>query len=213
MDPFGRQLSFEYSKTKDPVEGLLIGVTDVDGGRVRYGYVYQPDTALGTGMYTINLASVTQRDGTIRRYAYGEASNFPTYGPVRATNLTGLTDELGVRIGNYKYEQSGRAYLTESAGGVSRYTVGGSNYTDPLGTFHNTVTSTAAGLSRISTWYQPAGAGCGSSWSNITYDSNANVSAATTFNGAKICYVYDLSRNLETKRLETIHSMPTARRR
>ena len=206
-DPFGRQLIFEYSHSNvtHPREGLLIGVTDVDGQLLKYNYVYQPDPALGSGMYTINLASVTQRDGTIRRYAYGETSNFPTYGPVRATSLTGLFDERGVRVGNYKYEQSGRAYMTESAGGVNRYTVGGSNYTDPLGTFHNTVTTTtAAGLSRISTWYQPAGAGCTTSWSNITYDANANVSSATTFNGAKVCYVYDLSRNLETKRLETI---------
>ena len=53
---------------------------------------------------------------------------------------------------------------------------------------------------------QPAGSGCGPSSSAITYDTQANVSSRTDFNNHKICYAYDLSRNLETKRVEGLSS-------
>ena len=39
---------------------------------------------------------------------------------------------------------------------------------------------------------------------SLTYDANANVSSRTDFNGQKSCYAYDLSRNLETKRVEGV---------
>ena len=203
-DSLGRQVSFRYLTTKDPIEGLLVSVTDVDGLTVDYEYARAEDPALGAGVYAVNLVSVTQRDRTVRRYSYGEAASFPTYGPLRATHLTGLSDELGVRIGTYRFSSSGQATSTESAGGVNKYTVSGSSFVDPRGTSHGSTTVLTAGLNRISGWYQPAGAGCGPSWSSITYDANANVSSSTDFKGSKTCYANDLGRNLEVKRIEGV---------
>src|SRR4030095_8347790 len=40
----------------------------------------------------------------------------------------------------------------------------------------------------------------------LTYDTQANVTSRTDFNHNKICYAYDLSRNLETKRVEGLTS-------
>ncbi|HEV6966687.1 MAG TPA: hypothetical protein VK305_14865, partial [Roseateles sp.] len=42
--------------------------------------------------------------------------------------------------------------------------------------------------------------------STLTYDANGNVSSRTGFDGVKSCHAYDLSRNLETARLEGLRS-------
>ena len=38
----------------------------------------------------------------------------------------------------------------------------------------------------------------------MTYDGNGNVSSRTDFNGNKACYDYNLSRSLETARVEGV---------
>ena len=77
-------------------------------------------------------------------------------------------------------------------------------YVDPLGTNHGAQVALAAGLNRIAGWYQPAGAGCGPSSSSIGYDANANVISRSDFQYHQTCYAYDLTRNLETKRVEGV---------
>ena len=163
-DAFGRQLSFAYSNdNRYPIEGLLTSVTDVEGLSLgfEYNFVFETSPSLPTGTYAVNLIAVTQRDGSVRRYLYGEASSFPAYGPVRMTAMTGKQDELGVRVGTYRYDGSGLAISTESAGGVNKYQVASNSYIDPLGTSYSAQVTLAAGLNRIAGWYQPAGAGCG----------------------------------------------------
>jgi YD repeat-containing protein len=54
---------------------------------------------------------------------------------------------------------------------------------------------------------QPAGSGCAASASAISYDANGNTAAKTDFNGHKTCFAYDLTRNLETARVEGLASM------
>ncbi len=49
---------------------------------------------------------------------------------------------------------------------------------------------------------QPAGAGCAASTSAQTYDANGNTASKDDFNGTRACYAHDLSRNLETTRIE-----------
>ena len=49
---------------------------------------------------------------------------------------------------------------------------------------------------------QPGGSGCRPSSSSITYDTQANVTSRTDFSSRKTCYANDLSRNLETARVE-----------
>jgi YD repeat-containing protein len=49
---------------------------------------------------------------------------------------------------------------------------------------------------------QPAGAGCPASSRSRSYDTQGNVTSKIDFNGTKSCHAYDLSRNLETARLD-----------
>ncbi len=47
-----------------------------------------------------------------------------------------------------------------------------------------------------------AGSGCPASAQATTYDLNGNIASSTDFNNIKTTFVYDLARNLETKRIE-----------
>jgi YD repeat-containing protein len=64
-----------------------------------------------------------------------------------------------------------------------------------------------SGTSKVTAQTQPAGAGCGPSSSSITYDAQANVTSRTDFTNRKTCYGNDLSRNLETSRVEGLTSV------
>ena len=104
---FGRQLRFVYDSSRRivqvlPPAALKDGATGSNQAPIRYAY----DT-FG------NLASVTWQDGSIKRYHY-EDMRFTAH-------LTGITDELGVRIGTYAYDAQGRATSSEGAAGTERY--------------------------------------------------------------------------------------------
>lgn len=62
------------------------------------------------------------------------------------------------------------------------------------------------GVGKTTSQSQPGGSGCGASASASTYDANGNISSKADFNGNKTCYAYDLSRNLETARVEGLSS-------
>ena len=72
--------------------------------------------------------------------------------------------------------------------------------TDPLGTARTYTLTNQHGLGKLASVSQPCPT-CGSS-AAITYDANGNVASRTDFNGNKTCYAYNLTRNLETARLE-----------
>ena len=202
-DSFGRQISFQYTYGLDPTitEGLIDRVVDVDGVEVKFSYERLADPLIGLNAYVVNLIAVTQRDGTVVRYSYAEPASFPN-GGARLTHLTSVQDELSVRSKTFRYNGSGQALSTESAGGVNKYQVSGYTYIDPLGTSHGAAPVISAGLNRIGSRYQPAGAGCGPSNSSIGYDTNANVISRSDFQYRQTCYAYDLTRNLEIKRVE-----------
>ena len=74
--------------------------------------------------------------------------------------------------------------------------------TDPLGSSSSLETVIIAGSPRLTSRSQPAGSGCGASTSSQVYDANANVASTDDFDGNRTCYANDLSRNLETSRVE-----------
>ena len=184
-DVFGRAIGFNY----DP-SGRLVKVTSAGPTETRYDY----DSAG-------NLSRVTWPDGKSRAYHYEDA--------LRAWLLTGITDEGDARLSIYSYDTTGRVTQTQRSGGAARHTFaygssGVTTVTDPLGTSRVLGYAHAFGVLRPTTASQPSGSGCGPSSSAITYDAQANVSSRTDFNNNKICYAYDLSRNLETKRVEGV---------
>ena len=201
-DSLGRQLTLGYD-----AQSRLIKLTNAGGGVTRYAY--------DTGG---NLTSVTHPDNRVRQYVYNEATH--TGGASLPYAITGIVDENNHRFATYTYGSLGRAmsskhwvdaaqtvpvgttsltYNTDGAGLPTSTVV-----TDARGTARSYSFTTVLGLVRDTGSSQPAGSGCGPSSSAITYDAQANVSSRTDFNNNKICYAYDLSRNLETKRVEGV---------
>jgi YD repeat-containing protein len=199
----GLQLVFSYA----PVTGLVSKIKLPDGNYISYSYDSNR-----------NLSTVTYPDGKVRTYLYGEASfavpASPNPGVSYVHSLTGIIDENGNRYGTWYYDSNGRAVSSEHAGGVDRYTLAYNTdasgvptstvVTDPLGTVRTYNFTTVQGVVKSIGQSQPGGSGCGASSSSLTYDANGNVSSRSDFKGNKTCYAYDLSRNLETVRVEGI---------
>lgn len=176
-----------------------------------------------------NLTSVTYPDGKTRSYVYNEASNinggrvcdyassigngsgaFPNA-------LTGIIDENGKRYASWTYDCTGRATSSEHAGGVEKVTLSfvDANASGVQSTVVDTYLGTSTSPQKVSATYQfkamlntlghtgvdqPC-VNC-SNISNQTYDANGNIASTTDFNGTITTYEYDLSRNLETKRVD-----------
>ncbi len=194
-DSLGSTLSFGYNTAN-----RLVRVIRPDGLEIRYTYSVNGnlDSALYPSMDTVgNLATQT------RSYLY-ENTSFPSA-------LTGITDESGQRLSTYTYDAFGRAMVTEHAGGAGRYSLNvnstnSTTVTDPLGAQQTYTFDYKFGAVHVASQSQPAGSGCGPASSAITYDANANVDSRTDFDGHKTCYAYNLTRNLETKRVEGLSS-------
>jgi YD repeat-containing protein len=195
-DVFGRQLSFGYNTA-----GQLTSMTDPAGAVYQYAY-----DAAG------NLNSVTYPDLAVRTYSYNEAAY--TQSTDLPYSLTGITDELGNRFATFNYNSTADAISTEHAGGVDKYAVvynypnSTSAVTDPVGTTRTYSFTTLLNVIKATGNSQPCTT-CGVTSSAIAYDANGNVSSRTDFNSKKVCYSYDLTRNLETARLEGALSTET----
>ncbi len=192
QDSYGRVWRLTYD-SKRRVNGLI----DLAG--LNTAYTYDDANELLT---SVSFPAAT---GThVRTYVYAE----PAFdgGNSRPRLLTGIVDEKNQRFSTYQYGTGAAATGSEHAGGANRVTLGYASGSVAITDARNSVRT--VGLSQTGgRWLptsqsQPAGSGCGPSSSAITYDAQANVSSRTDFNNNKICYAYDLSRNLETQRVE-----------
>ncbi|HVJ61654.1 MAG TPA: RHS repeat-associated core domain-containing protein [Tahibacter sp.] len=95
-DPFGRKLTFSYNDI-----GMLESVRDP--ANEAYTFAYQRN-----GM----LQSVTYPGGKLRRYHYEG---------LKAGQLTGITDERGIRLSTYRYDYRGRVLESTHADGADRH--------------------------------------------------------------------------------------------
>jgi YD repeat-containing protein len=98
--PFGRKFRITYD-----LRGRVSTLIGPGGATTTYGY----DA-------TDNLVAVTWADGSSRYYEYNDL-RFPNA-------LTGVVNEVGVRIGSYAYDNLGRVVSTERANGTDRITLG-----------------------------------------------------------------------------------------
>ena len=197
-DAFGKALYFGYD-----ISSRIVKMTDPSGGN----YVYAYDASN-------NLTSVTYPDGHQRIYWYNEQANTNNTNLPHA--LTGITDENGVRYATYRYDSMGRAYDEDHGGSVDHYKLAyttdasgnpvSTTVTDPLGTQRGYAFTTILGVVKSTGVSQPGGSGCGAASSAISYDPNGNVASSADFNGHQTCYAYDLTRNLETARIEGLAS-------
>ena len=189
-DHYGRTLNFSYDSAN-----RIATTTDPNGGITQYTY-----------NASNNLATVTFPGSAVRTYHYENTSS--------PNALTGITDERGLRFANFSYDAQGRAIQSEHAGGADRHQFAfGANstvVTDPLGSQRTYNFQTVQSLHRISSETQPAGSGHGAASQSYTYDANANLATRTDFLGNQTRYTYDLTRNLETGRVEA-YGTPQAR--
>ncbi|HET7832644.1 MAG TPA: DUF6531 domain-containing protein, partial [Gallionella sp.] len=201
-DSAGRVLQFGYDTA-----GRITRVTDPGGGV--YAYTYSGPLA------TDNLNSVTYPDGSTRTYLYGETANVsatPNAGVSYAHALTGIIDENSSRYAGWTYDAAGRATSSERGapgGGIGKVSLAygptdangnrTTSVTDANGVTRDYSFATSLGVVRNT---GVTGQPCNGCNATLTYDANGNISSRTDFNGNKICYSYDLTRNLETTRLE-----------
>lgn len=187
---FGRKLQLRYNDI-----GQLIKLIDPAGGEIKYGY----DTSL-------NLTKVTWQDNTAKQYVYGIPAN---------GLLTGVIDELGVRIGTYAYDSQGRVISTEKTNGADKLTLlynadKSTSITDytpsPTGIGAPTATTrthrfgTAQGVIRPVSVTAPCPT-CGNTAASTAYDASGNVIQRTEHDGTTTKFTYD-AKNRETSRVE-----------
>lgn len=191
---FGRQLNFEYDSA-----GWLIKMFDPAG----LPYAYEYDNVTG------NLLQMTTPAGYRRGYFYNEPEN--TSGANLRNALTGIGVERSpgvfTRFGTYRYDTRGLAISTEHAGGVEKFSV---NYdlssrtrsvATPGGVASELILE-QRGSKYVRTGESRSAPGVlGASISSL-YDVNGNLQTRTDFNGAVTQFTYDMSRNLETQRVE-----------
>lgn len=220
---YGGHVSLSYNVDPDNFRIDRVTVTDHWGQTVQLllqsltGRVLQarlPGDASITYGYDASgrITEATLPDGSRRLYHYNEPEH--TAGTNLPIALTGIsvqgTTGDPIRYSTYRYDALGRAISTEHAGGVNRYGVDYASafqqsvVTDPRGSQRTLNLTTLVGNVLPLSQSQPAGSGCGPASSSITYDANANVTSRTDYNGQKTCYAYDLSRNVETKRIEGV---------
>lgn len=184
----GNSLSFGYD-----IQQRLVAMTDPGGGQ--YQYSYDGDS---------NLIGVTYPDGRTRVFRYNEPSN--TGGASLKHALTSVVDENNDLFASYHYDATGRAVVSEHAGGAQRYELAynasDTSVTDPLGTTRTFGFATVDGVVRYTGSSQAGGAGFGTGVKSRTQDAKGNVSSQTDFNDVKTCYAYDPARHLETVRVE-----------
>jgi YD repeat-containing protein len=209
--PDGKFVVYGYSSDK------LTSVSDLWGRQVtasvddkgRLASFGLPDGSTISYEYGPNqLTRVTAPDGTTTQYVYTEGASVKLI-----AQMTGKIDEKGVQTGTYQYDSSGRAISTESANGVNKYIVSDygsySQVTPPVGSPYVVYYGTVGGGSAVSSRTQPAGSGCSASSSSLNYDAAGNVASRNDFNGQRVCYAYDLTRNIESARVEGLASGTT----
>ncbi len=150
-DAQNRELSLGYYPN-----GRLRSVLDTTGQRLRYTY---DDRG--------NLAAVTYADTTTRHYHYADKHD--------RNNLTGITDQRGVRFATWTYDEHDRAISSEHAGGVEKVSVqfnddGTRLVTNSLGEISSYYTEVKQGLGVVTRIDGPGCSICGPG--EVEYDYN-----------------------------------------
>jgi YD repeat-containing protein len=189
QDPFGQSLQFTYDS-----QGRMASMLDPAGNATTYEY----DTKG-------NIIKVTYPDGKFKSYIYNELAN--TANIARTNALTGIVDENGNRYATYAYTADPKAASTEHAGAVEKYTLTYPSYaetqvTDPLGAVYKYTYTERLGVLKSLSTRRPGAGGVGTVTASFSYDANANLSLYTDYDGTMTSYTYDLTRNLETQRVE-----------
>jgi len=212
QDSFGRSVNFTYASIAGVI--LVNQVTDPLGNLFSFGY-----DASG------NLSAITWPDTKVRTFIYENAS-FPwaLTGVIDENGARYSTFGYDAAGRGISSQHAGGVYAYSTAYYADLPTVNVSNVFDdienvvyrsffwqpptqallttPLGSQVSLGNVLINGNPRLTTQSQPGGSGCAASSSSTVLDANGNVASKDDFNGARACYASDLSRNLETARVE-----------
>jgi YD repeat-containing protein len=216
-DPFTRSIGFTYTS-----QGLS-GITDPTGQTITPGYdsatgnltsltwqdaltkttfVYDSPNANQSWALTGVIDENGKRYATFGYDAAGHAISTEHAGGVDKYSVTYANNGVGPKVLiSEVYDTSGSTPL------VRRYHDWALDQ-PPVVTWPNGAVETfkapdlTLNYPRDTGRQQPAGAGCGAASNAITYDSNGNKASEDDFNGHRTCYANDLSRNLESTRIE-----------
>ena len=179
-DNFGATLSFQYK-----TDGRLSILTTPVG---KFSYSY--DSAG-------NLSRVDNPDATYRTYIYDDPSD--------PHNLTGITDENGIRSLTVTYDEQDRALSSALAGGARRVTVDYHNHfqrsvTDSLGNKTTFQLHVSKGMARVES---STGSGCSSCLASLeeSHELNDRLLIDSTIDAEenRIEYTYDDRGRMLTK--------------
>lgn len=198
---FGRELRFTYDSASRLAEVLPPGAISgaaAGGASSPIRYQHEEAASLGPGVGAARqLTSVLWQDGHLRRYHYEHA--------VRPGLVTGITDELGVRIATYVYHASGRVARTEGPGGsnvvVYAHQGGSTNVIDYSSGNPQTTTYTwqqAQGVVRPIAVSAPCPT-CGTTQARTSYTPTGEVARSVAHDGRITFFSYD-SKGRETQR-------------
>lgn len=226
-DNWGSQLQFEHDAL-----GRVVKAFDPNGQEYEYTYDGAsggcPAGSSNNACPTGNLTIVGFPGGANRTYWYNEAAQINSGTACANANvagsgfghlynaLTGIIDENGARFATWTYDCTGNATSSQHAGGVEKVVM---SYAAPTGsTFYNSVTYTfgspaaPATVAHLLTYAPVLGVPkfksfgghclqCGP-YSSAAYDANGNFVSVVDWKSNMNCYGYDLTRNLETVRVE-----------
>ncbi|CAE7822337.1 wapA [Symbiodinium microadriaticum] len=195
QDDFGHSLFFHYEDVNDP--SLLTRITDPDGNDYLLTYTSRD---MITSITFPDLTPGDTTDNPSIQYLYQDV-RFPD-------SITDIIDESGNLAEHYEYDDSGRAVLSELAGGVESISVeyddvaNTRTLTNVLGlrtTYHLNGDSLFSYVERqsINTPLVPL------QTQNFTYDSFNNLASEIDWNGNTTTFVRDI-RGLEISRTEAV---------
>lgn len=168
-DSYSRSLSFTYTS------GVITGVTTPDSATLTYGYTTTSSQQL--------LTSVTFNTSPSTNITYNYTNtDFPFM-------LTSITDENGNTYESWTYDGTGRATMSERAGGADEMQVsyddstGNRTVTNALGNAETYKFTTDHKKNKVSEIDRAADSPVASATRNFTYDSNGYLATATDWNG------------------------------
>ena len=221
-DNAGRSVSFTYvARTGGIGEAQIGSITDAAGKVITLAY----DASS-------NLASIHWPDGKVRMFLYENntvgaltgvvdelGARYATFGYDAGWRATSSQHAGGADAFSVSYTTPPSILITEQyvydgTNGVTyRYKdwilPQGTVIVDPLGSTSTWTATSLLNKNYLGGQSQAAGSGCAASTSSQTYDANGNVASKDDFNGSRVCYANDLSRNLETARVEGLANTTT----
>ncbi|MET0005560.1 MAG: DUF6531 domain-containing protein [Candidatus Thiodiazotropha sp.] len=171
-DPQGRELSLDHYPN-----GRLKAMYDPSGKETRYRY---DDVG--------NLQQVTRHEGTTRIYHYED--------PHDRHNLTGITDERGIRYASWEYDEQDRAVLSSHADQVGQVsldfsTPGETQVTDSQGKVSTYTTEIRNGVALVTAIQGPGCSSCGRGDVSYRYNEQLQLIEMATKDGTTKHYEYD----------------------